>query len=48
MLRLRLTAGLRADGFAARFGFPLPARWRQRRARPARRAGDGGRGGHPA
>lgn len=33
MLRLRLTAGLRADGFAARFGFPLPARWRQRAAR---------------
>ena len=32
MLRLRLTAGLRADEFAARFGAPLPARWRQRAA----------------
>lgn len=29
MLRLRLTAGLRADDFAARFGRPLPSAWQQ-------------------
>lgn len=32
MLRLRLTAGLREDGYQARYGAPLPAVWRQRAA----------------
>ena len=37
LLRLRLTAGLREDGFAARFGRPLPSVWRQRaKTLPAR------------
>ncbi|MBR7092070.1 MAG: coproporphyrinogen III oxidase family protein [Clostridia bacterium] len=33
MLRLRLTAGLSEAAFAARFGRPIPAEWRQRAAR---------------
>lgn len=30
MLRLRLTEGLTEQGFAARYGTPIPARWRQK------------------
>lgn len=30
LLRLRLTEGLREDGFAARFGTSIPAEWRRR------------------
>lgn len=32
MLRLRLTAGLTEDAYAARFGEPIPAAWRSRAA----------------
>ena len=32
MLRLRLTAGLTEEGFRARFGGPIPRRWRERAA----------------
>ncbi len=32
MLRLRLTAGLTEEAYRARFGAPLPARWRKRAA----------------
>ncbi len=32
MLRLRLVAGLREDGYQARYGAPIPAVWRQRAA----------------
>lgn len=32
LLRLRLTAGLREEAFAARFGTPIPAAWRQNAA----------------
>ena len=32
MLRLRLTAGVTERDFAARFGKPIPAVWRQRAA----------------
>jgi len=45
LLRLRLTAGLSAADFAARFGSPLPAAWRRRAAALPRNlvvADDGG------
>lgn len=38
MLRMRLTAGITEAGFAAHFGHPIPADWRQRAAALARQS----------